>query len=308
MIFILKLLSKIFQIILNLVSFVQISLVLLVFLTTSYWFFNLINSQLFSFAEPIVIFISNLVNMYHDSTVVINDIVMDGSILLFDVVSLILVFILTKTKFYLYKIIEYFDYAVIIKNRKIEKKLNEKLQQEAEQMIRKYKKAAIIIEFDAKNKQADNIWDNDSEKEVEEKIQDTIKIFYSSIKSISGCTFAKTDNILAILVDDFDKIDNVLLFIEQALKRIRDNMAKSKWELIIYAAADVYNDTKDFKDEVYPAIEKLLNLRYKNEIICYGSFNLRYDLVDDPKYHALIIKGDFDIDEGCTLYSLVKKD
>ena len=73
-------------------------------------------------------------------------------------------------------------------------------------------------------------------------------------------------------------------------------------------AADVYYATTDFKKEVYPALEELLKLKYKNEILCFGNFNIRYSIKPDQVYHTISLKGTYDINGGSDVYSIVKKD
>lgn len=305
-----KFLSSFCKLLLNLLFLIQLALMILIFLTAAYWFFDLINSSLFAFAEPVASAISNFVKSLYSHDISMDGVYIDGSLLLFDIVAAVLVVVLAKFKYYLFKLTEILDYAVIVCNKKDEKKLNEDLKRDAERIIKQYKQAAIVFEFDAKNMQVDSLWGSDKSTGVQSKIDEALKIFYATIKSISGCTFAKTDNKLAIMVSDFEKIDNVLIYLEQALKRIKDNMQKQNWELIVYCACDAFYDNTDFRNAVYPNIEKLLNLKFKNEIICYGNFVLRYDMKSAAMYYLILQKGDYKLSESgevCNIYSLVKK-
>ena len=42
-------------------------------------------------------------------------------------------------------------------------------------------------------------------------------------------------------------------------------MKKERWFFVSYLSIDVYDDIKKFKQDIYPKLEKLLTLNYKNE-------------------------------------------
>ena len=83
---------------------------------------------------------------------------------------------------------------------------------------------------------------------------------------------------MLIILNNFDKIDNLLHFIDMSIDRIRTNMRKEHWSLFSFIAVDVYNNKTNFKTEVYPTLERLLALRQKNEAVCLGNFTMRYNL------------------------------
>lgn len=306
-----KTLSQLLKLILNIVFFIQIALMILIFLTAAYWFFDLINSSLFAFAAPLANAIATYVKSLYTHDIMLDGIYIDGSLLLFDIVAAVAVVVISKLKYYFYKFTERLDYMIILATRKNEKKFNDELQKEAEEIIKRYRKAAILIEFNAKNIEVDDVWGGDPNAGVKEKSEEALKIFYATLKTVSGCSFAVNNNRLAVMVDDFDKLDNVLVFAEQTLKRIRDNMKKRNWELVVYIAADVFYDSTDFRNEVYPNMEKLLALKHKDKIICYGNFNLRYNLMHEPMYYFILNSGDYvmsNTNETLNIFTLVKKD
>ena len=65
MLVIYKFLSKILQFILNVLFVIQITLMILVFLTATFWFLNLINVTAFDFVSPIADVISNLIKTFY---------------------------------------------------------------------------------------------------------------------------------------------------------------------------------------------------------------------------------------------------
>ena len=96
---------KFLSFIINLLFVLQITLLILIFFTAAYWFFNLIEIHIFDFAEPIANCISDLIRLFYTQDIEVGGIYIDGSLLLFDFIALILIFMITKFKYFLYKTI-----------------------------------------------------------------------------------------------------------------------------------------------------------------------------------------------------------
>lgn len=306
MLVIYKFLSKILQFILNILFVIQITLMILVFLTAAYWFLNLINVSAFDFVSPIADVISNLIKTFYHQEVEIGGVYIDGSLLLFDLLAVILVFIITKSKFYFHRAMDILNEGIKACESKIEAKFNKSLQKEVENNIKKCNNVAVLVQFSAKNMMVDSCWGGDANEGVKEKEEEAFKTFYASIKNITGCKFAKTDDKMLILLNDFNSVDNLLNFIDLSVNRIRVNMKKKKWLLLSYISVDVFDDKTNFKDDVYPLLEKLLTLKIKNEAVCLGNFCMRYELYPEPMYTPFL-RGTYTINEECEVWSLVKK-
>lgn len=294
-------LIKFLECILNLTFVVQIALLIVVFLTAAYWFLDLINCSAFEFARPLAESISDFVRIFYQEDIEIGGVYIDGSLLLFDILALIAVFLITKSKFYIYRAMEYVEGWIKVWLKEYEENFNKELQQEAEDRIKQCNNVAILVKFEVKNMYVDYEQGNAKDKEDE-----AFKIFYSAIKSLNGCKFAKTGDKMLILLDGFTRVDNLLNFVDMSINKIRANMKKDKWALFSYVAVDVFSSKSDFKGEVYPVLEKLLTLRHKNEALCLGNFNLRYKFNKDQMY-TLFLKGSYNIDGDCDVFALVKK-
>jgi len=297
-----KFLIKSLEFLLNIMFVLQIALMITVFLTATYWFLDLINCSAFEFARPLAETISDFVRLFYQEDIEIGGVYIDGSLLLFDILALVAVFLITKSKFYVYRAIECVEHSIKVWLAEYEENFNKELQQEAEERIKQCNNVAILVRFEVKNMYIDHEQGNLKEKE-----NDAFKIFYSAIKSLTGCKFAKTDDKMLILLDDFSRVDNLLNFVDMSISRIRANMKKDKWALFSYVAVEVYNHKANFKSEVYPILEKLLTLRHKNEALCLGNFNLRYKLNKEQMY-TFFLKGSYNITDECDVYALVKKD
>lgn len=301
-----KLIIKILKGAINLLYVLQIGLMVLVFLTATYWFMSLINVTAFDFAKPIADGISELVYSFYKQDVELGGVFVDGSLLLFDLISIVVVFGIAKSKYYFHQMIDSLNIAINKSQEKEQEKFNKSLQKEVEKSIRKSNNVAVLIQFRLKNMLVDACWGGDAQAGVKEKEDEAFKTFYASIKNITGCKFAKTGDKMLILLDDFEKVDNLLNFIDLSVNRIRINMKKKRWLLTSFISVDVYDDKTNFKADVYPLLEKLLTLHIQNSAVCLGNFCMRYELLSEPMYKPFL-RGTYEIKEQCDVWALVKK-
>lgn len=279
---------------------------IVVFLTASYWFFDLLNSDIFSFAEPLAASISDFVRLFYDREVQAGGVYVDGSLLLFDIIAIVVVFLIAKSKYYIYLAIDSVNIAIKECKAQIEEKFNLELQKEAEMNIKKANNVAVLVRFTAKNMLIDATWGGDTGDGVKEKEDEAFKTFYSSIKNFTGCKFAKTDDKMLILINDFNKVDNLLSFIEVSVNKISTEMRKQKWLLYANIAVDVYDNKINFKTGVYPVLERLLSINHKNEPLCLGNFTIRYKLQPNSAFTPFV-KGRYNLGEEYEVWVLVKK-
>lgn len=301
-----KFITKLIKGLINILFFIQIVLMLLVFLTATYWFFYLIDIPLFAFVSPIADAVAGFVKIFYNQSVSVGGVYIDASLLLFDIIAVVFVFVLAKLKYYCHRWIDSLKIAIGSCEEKREEKFNKALQKEAEDNIRKCNNVAILIQFTAKNMMVDSCWGGDQNAGVKEKEEEAFKTFFASIKNIQGCKFAKTGDKLLIMTENFENIDNILNYIELSTSRIKLNMRKKKWLLITYISMDVFDNNTNFKQDVYPLLEKLLTLKIQNEPVCLGNFCMRYELYPEPMFKPFL-RGTYNINEECEVWSLVKK-
>ena len=304
----LQILKKIVQIILNSLFFVQIALMILVFLTATYWLFNLMGSSIFSFAEPIANTISDFVKLFYNQDVMMSGIYVDSSLLLFDFVAILVVLGITKSKYYINSLMDYIDSNVNKLKQTEEDKFNRKLKLETDAKIRRANSFAILVKLEVVDLLIDRRYGSDiNTREIEPKLENAYKILFSSLKSVEGCTFARKDQKLVIMSNNFSIVDNVVHYLEQAVERIRKKFLEDKFKLDCYAAIDVFEATADLKGTILPSLELLIKLRHANQIICYGNFNIRYSLVSNTMYNTALLRGSYEINGGTDIFVLLKK-
>ncbi len=302
-----KFISRMINSFINILFVVQIALMILVFLTATYWFLTLLDISAFSFVEPIANVVSDFVKIFYNQSVSVGGVFIDGSLLLFDIIAIVVVFALSKFKYYCHRAIDSLKIAIGGCEERREAKFNKELQKEVENNIKRCNDVAILVEFKAKNMMVDSCWGGESVEAIKEKEEEAFKTFFASIKNLTGCRFAKSGDKMLIMLNDFNSVDNVLNFIELAVNRIRVNMRKKKWLLISYISLDVYDNNTNFKRDVYPLLEKLVSLKIQNEPVCLGNFCMRYELHNEPMYKPFL-RGSYNIiDQECEVWSLIKK-
>ena len=295
---------------LNLLFITQIALMVLIFLTASYWFFSLMGTSLFGFVEPIANIITDFVKLFYSRDVLVGGIYVDSSLLLFDFIAIFAVLIITKSKYYIYRCMDFIDKNIADIKQLQEDNFNKELQADLDAKIKKMNNSAIIIYLELKDILADARFGSAVGRNLDNKTDSSYKILFSALKNIKNCNFAQEDDKLIILTNDFSKIDNIIYFVEQALYRIQMNLKKEKISLSWYVAVDVYDNKSDFKGKIYPLMVQLLNLKQRNEIICLGNFRLRYLQNSEKMYEIVLLKGKYAIDGGIDIYTLrkIKKD
>ena len=301
-----KIYLKLIKLLINLLFVLQITFMILIFLTAMYWFMDLANIDSFRFVEPLAVAINDFVRLFYTKNIEIGGLVVDGSLLLFDILSIILVLVMTKAKYYLNIMVESINFNIESSKRVIESQLNKKLQEDFECKIKTRNKVALLIKFEVKNMMVDSIWGGNADEGKEVIIEESFKVFYDEVKKLDGCNFSKTGDKILILVDHISKFDNLLNVCYLTLDRIRKNLRKKHWAFYDYISVALCSDDDNLKDDIPPILERLLGLRHKKEAICLGDFSIRYSLESDTQF-TLFKKGVFDIIEENEVWILIKK-
>ena len=303
-----KILQKLIKLFINFLFALQIVLMILVFFSAAYWFFGVAGFDFFMFAEPIVNAISDFVNMFYKTQITMGDTTIDGSILLFDIVSILIVFIISKSKYYLFIGAKFIDDIIENLVQQEENRFNEALRIEEEKRILNYNKAAVIVRIELKDATLRKYRKPDQPKrDVNEKEETAFKMLYALIKNTDGCKFAKNGNELVIMIDNFSLVDDVLLRLNQIINKIREDLAEDKWETYCYAGIDAYDENINFKKTVFSSLKNLIKIKHTRGVTCYGNFKLRYQYKENQQYQVELFDSGYAIDGGSYIYVLVKK-
>lgn len=306
--FFLKQIKNLLKILLHLFFVIQILLTFLVFLTATYWFFSLAGIIIFPFLNSLVVMITEFVSLFYTPNIGIDGMVVDGSLFIFDVISLVIIYVISKLKYYIEILISEID-AIIYKLRKFdEDNLNRELKQETEEKILKSNNAAFLIDFDIKDMLSKSYISFHKEvRDKEAKEEYVLSLFCTLAKKNKNYEVRREERRIQVILKDFSKVDDFIKFIEEFVSNVQKTLKEEKWEINFYISAEVFENIADYNKNVYPSLNKLIRLKQKNKVVCFGSFNLRYQLGEKSKYYVMQVDGTYAIDGGVDVYVMLNK-
>ncbi len=296
--------KKMWQMLINIVFIIQIILFIIIFLVTLYWFLDLIDKQFLTFINPLANFVSGLVKIFYRRMIEVGGVKIDGSILLFDIFALLVIWGGTQLKDFFDKQITKIDIIIDKVARDQEELFNKQLQEDYEKQQLKNSNLAILISYSLNNVLGNAFWSEQSNDSMEAKEKEVDKQMYYALSKIPGCKVAKSGKQFLILSDKFEQVDYLLDYLKKLLAQMDEYVLRSQMTLTTYIALEPYEKKADIK-KIFTTLNKLLSLKMPGEIICLGSFQLRYEFIKDRKYTP-VLKGTYSIDESDKVWTLVK--
>ncbi len=297
--------KKLFKLTEHLLVITQIIAIVLIFIVSLYWFLDLIGSNFMGFMDPFINAIKKIMEFQFGKELKKGQQGLDGALFIFIMLVLTGLYILSQVKIFLTYSIEALDRQIKIAKEEEEKKFNLQLKAEAHRAILEYKNIILLVKISLKSILKDAFLNNNT-TEVSKKQEDTaLVMFYNLIKTTEGCNFSKDNNTLIITSKKFENIDNILDALTTAIEKLKFDLKNKRLTLKANIAIDVYTDKVLLKD-VYADLKTLLKLNIPNEILCYGNFCNRYELIKKPHFEAYL-KGTYDITEDENVWALVKK-
>ena len=285
---------------------VQIAAIFLIFITSLYWFLELIGNSFLSFMEPVISFIKEMMRAQFAEELEKGQAGIDGSLFIFIALIGVLLYVISQVKIFLKYSQTALDKAIVQKKEEFEIQFNKELKEEAKRKILAYNNIVILINIALKNLVKDMYLAKNDVKTIDKKQEDIVLVaLYNSIKTIPGCKFSKDGRTLIITSRRFDGVDGILLSIDNALTNLKAQLRARKLALSYHIAIDAFPDNVLLKD-IYADLKSLISLNMPDEILCYGNFCNRYEYVKVPKYEAFL-KGTYEITEEENIWSLVKK-
>ena len=295
---------KMWQYLINIVFIIQIILFIIIFLVTLHWFLDLIDKQFLTFVNPLSDFVSNLVKIFYRRMIEVGGVKIDGSILLFDIVALLLIWGGSQIKEFFDKQITKIDIIIDKVARDQEELFNKQLQEDYEKQQLKNSNIGILITYSLNNVLGNAFWSEQSNDSMEAKEKEVDKQMYYALSKLPDCKVAKSGKQFLLLCNNFEKIDSILDYLKKLLAQMDEYVLKSQMTLTTYTALKPYDNKTDIK-KVFTTLNKLLSLKMPGEIICLGNFQLRYEFIKEKKYTP-VLKGTYSIDDSDKVWTLVK--
>ncbi len=291
----------------NLMMVSQIILIVLMLLLSVHAFFQLLHNTSFDFMVPAADWARSVVKLIFADTIKASREDIDGEIVVFLVMNLIIVFILAQLKVAFKRYGEELDKKIVEEKAKEEVAFNQGLKDELQRNIASYNSYMIGFRMKATSLVADSMQIYGAEEIDSEAVEaEVMAKFIAVVRTLPSVNISKEDNILVITSNKFETVDVTISTIQDTIAQLKKEFRSKKIVVKTRLAIDAYKALTPPK-KVFGLVKPLLSLNSGSDVLCYGNFNNRYSLLKTQHYEVYI-KGKYDIGNSEeTIWSLVKK-
>ena len=288
---------------------VQIVTLIMVFVCMLYIACGIFEVHLLDFTEPFIEFTKSVTTALFGDTVHSNTPDVDGKVVLFVLVNILLTFFVSQLKMAMSDFGKKVDKRIIEAKNEQERQFNNQLQDKLRNDTMAQSHYLIAIQFHLRYLMVEGFGITvPTEEEMEKTKYEIISSFFEQIKPIQGLRFSKDNDILLISSGDMKSVDTVLNKIWDTFNTIKAEYKANKYGVRIRSAIQSFKSTES-SNSAYKQIRPLLDLNANNEMLCFGNFRNRYELNSETAY-IVAIKGKYDLKTGPeeSVWYLVKKD
>lgn len=290
----------------QILTLVQIISIILILFVSLYWLFELTEVHALDFIIPFIKSIKTTMQANFGEQLQKGQAGLDGSMFIFIALMGLIIYIVSQLKIFLKHAEKVLAKKIIKAKQKEEEQFNIQLNIEKTRTLMQYKNVVILVNISLRSLLKDIYQTENDNKKIDKRLEDTALVtFYNMMKTLPGIGFSKDGSTLIITSKRFEAVDSILLKINETLDSLKKDYKAKKVALNANIAIDVYTDKVLLKD-VYADLKSLLTLNMPNEILCYGNFCNRYELVKKPLFEAYL-KGTYDITDDENIWALVKK-
>lgn len=257
----------------------------LAFATVIYWILNIAKVPFADFFTPFFESIKSIVNIYYSRGVVIDQVTLDFSYLIASLSMIIVVWVFKFVVDFVEDVEKKYDSIhKALKNRQ-EIKFNQALEKERKKVEKQHNKFLILINFSAKNLSKDKFYSYDTETGCEAIEESAIRELWEALSKNVKFKEAFLETSLLLYFDNFDEIDSVICEINNQINKIKNEYSQKNWQLHYFVGIEVYSHVREIFSKVN-GLRSLLNFKFVNEIVCFGTFDQKYLTAKVPKYYT----------------------
>ena len=287
----------------------QIIILTLVFICTLYIIFGILNNSSLEFLTPFMEQIKTFViSIFGDSIKESQDGI-DGRLVLFILAGMLLAFFVIQLRMACGTYSKVVDQKIVEARQKEENEFNKHLAENLHKNITSQKNFLLAIQIRIKSLYRESLTTEVHTDEDLAKYKDeAINKFVQQIRTTEGITLSGDGEIILISANDVEILDGVVTRIWNIANKLKAEYRNVKIGFRAKVAVDVYSSEQRIKD-VFKLIRPLLDLNATNEVLCFGNFRNRYQMLPEQGYN-IIVKGQYELGgEGDeTVWSMVKKD
>lgn len=290
----------------HILTIIQIISIILILFLSLYWFFELTEIHALDFMIPFIDSIKASMQATYGAQLQKGQAGLDGSLFIFIAITGLVIYIISQLKIFAQHTEKVLTEKIIKAKQREEEQFNIQLNLERQRTLMAYKNIVILVNMSLKSLLKDMYQTENDMKKIDKRQEDAALVaFYNMMKTVSGCGFSKDGSTLIITAKRFEAVDMILLKMNEALDILKKDYKAKKIQLNTNMAIDVFTDKVLLKD-VYADLKTLLKLNMPNELLCYGNFCNRYELVKKPLFEAYL-KGTYDITDDENIWAIVKK-
>lgn len=232
----------------------------------------------------------------------------DGREVLFILVGIVVTYFLSQIKGACNSVYKNLGKKVVEEKERVELEFNNELKQNLINDIMAQKNFVLAIKLNVRWLVKEGVGlKPPTEEELNKEKLTALTKFYEDMKTVSGLKFSKDEDILIISSGDVEHVDDVFNMAWKSITAIRAEFKTRKFGIRMKMIIDSYKPLTSALS-VYKKISPLFDLNASNEILCYGNFKNRYELIQDADYY-LAVKGKYEMSDSSeeTVWSIVKK-
>ncbi len=286
----------------------QILVLLAVFLCSLSVILAVFHSHMLDFMNPFFDLIKNWTTSMFGTSIKSTHPDIDGRLVLFVVFGIVLAFFISQIKMALHSFCDVVHSKMVKTKIKVQEDFNKQLKNDIEEDIMSQSHFLMAVQIRIKSVLKDNIrGDAPTPEEMEATKVEIITKFFDQVKLIKGLRFSKDNDILLLSSNNINNFDEINTGVGIIIEALRVEYKAKKINIRTRLAVTVYKMTTPMIT-AYKSIKPLLELNALNDLLCFGNFKNRYELVPNRKYN-IAVKGKYDLNTGHeeTIWSVVKK-
>lgn len=278
-----KLGKKFFNLCIDFLKFIQVSLVFLSFFVILYWLLQLGGATFIGPIAPFFEQIRNITHLFYSRIVTMDQITVDFSFLIATFAFLFIAWILKFVINIIESIEDKYDAIYKYLKNRAEELFNFGLEQQYLIQERKNNKFLMLVRLNAVDMTKDSFFNRNVNVGVEEKQKNILEDFASSFDENIKCKKRFFDKDILLYFNNFNDIDRVLSHTQNIIVSIKHKYWAEKWDITSFVSVETYLNVKEVPSKIDKLI-MLVNLGLKDKIACLATFKQRYLLIKYPKY------------------------
>lgn len=288
--------------------FLQIIVLLIIFLCTLHIVLGILHNHALDFINPFIELLKSFTTTLFGQSIKQSQDGIDGREVLFILFAVMVVFFISQLKLALSSIEKNFQKKIVEEKERVEEAFNDQLKQELHDQILSQNSFVLAVQFRIKWLVKGSIGEaSPTPEELKNVKMEAAGKFFESIRTYNGLKFSRDNDILIISCGNINEVDNVVNKVWEEIDKLKAEYKEKKYGIRVKLLIDSHKALASV-NSVYKKISSLFGLNANNEILCYGNFKNRYELMKDSQYY-IAVKGKYEMLDGReeTVWSLVKK-